>query len=390
MANTYVDPNFNIDTSCNVADLTTIKGGAPDADDKIYIYNGATLTVESALACLLISLGETSAGAAADGQRRGNLTIDAGVTITFTGNATATNSGIKSNPASAPGTANESKSNTLTVNGTVANPVVLTNSAGAYNVNNLWLVAMYYGIVAAWDNVTLQYCGGNAASTPFMVVAAQALFTVSTSVVLGVWQVVTGDIGFSANILMPRYAATIPINMGRLAVDASAISTDYRGISVFVHNTNNTAGVEGTFAITPPAAKVFYWRLDSQRVSDGTAWYSNRIRWSSADIRPTVTVPAGLALADPSPTADGELVLTWTNAASYAAGDKVVVYNASGDAVLAILDATAGTGRICGLTNATAYTVYAKATSDNYIFSAASSNVGPTTCTGTDTPDVGN
>jgi len=51
------------------------------------------------------------------------------------------------------------------------------------------------------------------------------------------------------------------------------------------------------------------------------------------------------------------------------AGDKMVVYNYDDASVLGYLDATAGTGRIYGMTNGVEYTIKIKATSDMVTYS---------------------
>jgi len=393
VGNTYVDPNYNLDSDANVADLIALKGGAPDADDKIYVYNGATLTVEQNLACLLISLGETSAGAATDGQRRGNLTVNAGVTVTFTGAADGLNSGVKSNPASAPGTALESKSNTLSILGTAASPTLFDNSVGAPNASYRYLLRMKYGIFGTMGHYTISNTYGNFSGINALLIPSSDTYTTATEHDLGSPTFVTGQIGaahFNAIMLATDQACSLDVTVGD-AVLTGGTTTTAKNLTLF-YPSGGLNAYTGTFTwrslkvTSAPAASsnVLLWILSP---GNAVTRYMRSGQLSAADIRPTTTVPAGLAVANPSPTADGELVVTWTNAASYAAGDKVVVYNAADDSVLGILDATLGTGRISGLTNGTAYTVYAKATSDNYVFSDATANVGPTTCTGTDTPD---
>lgn len=393
MANAYAGGAFDIDTDTNVAGLTALKGGAPAGTDSIFVYNGATLTVESALAILLISLGETSAGAATDGQRRGNLTVDAGVAVTFTGAADGLNSGVKSNPASAPGTALESKSNTLSILGTAASPTLFDNSVGAPNAALRYLLNMKYGLFGEMGYYTISNTYGNFSGINALLIPSSDTYTTATEHDLGSPTFVTGQIGaahFNAIMLATDQACSLDVTVGD-AVLTGGTTTTAKNLTLF-YPSGGLNAYTGTFTwrslkvTSAPAASsnVLLWILSP---GNAVTRYMRSGQLSAADIRPTTTVPAGLAVANPSPTADGELVVTWTNAASYAAGDKVVVYNAADDSVLGILDATLGTGRISGLTNGTAYTVYAKATSDNYVFSDATANVGPTTCTGTDTPD---
>lgn len=48
MANSYSDPDFNIDTDVDEAGLETLKGGALASTDKIYVFNNATCTLDKA------------------------------------------------------------------------------------------------------------------------------------------------------------------------------------------------------------------------------------------------------------------------------------------------------------------------------------------------------
>jgi len=394
VANSYVDPNFNIDTSCNVAALATLKNGAPDADDKIYVYNGATLTVEQALACLIISLGETSAGAAADGQRRGNITVNAGQTITFTGNATATNSGLKGNPASAPGTALESKSCTLTILGTAGSPSVFTNSVGAFNSSNRYMVQMYFGVLVA-GTLTMNYASTGSGAASF-IFPASATYTTATSFVFDGINVATGNT--ASQMVIGDWcanAATTSIDYGRLNIDQSGVSVT--GGSFTPHTP--TAGLRGSGQIawrgviyksaTHATSSLLFLPRFNASGSAAYLYFSAGKVDGTNDVRPTILVPTTLAAADSG--TDGELTITWANGGSYAAGDEVIVYNSVGNAILGRLDATAGTGKITGLTNGNPYTVYAKASRDNFVFSAATANAGAATPTDTAVfPTVGN
>lgn len=65
MANTYVAPNFNVDTNTNIAGLETLKGSAIASTDNIYVFNGATLTVEKSFVALNLYINDNSAANAA-------------------------------------------------------------------------------------------------------------------------------------------------------------------------------------------------------------------------------------------------------------------------------------------------------------------------------------
>ena len=128
--------NLVVTTNTNSSDL------APTARDVIYIFRGAQLTFNGNAACSLIVIGDTIGAAAPANQKYGMVMFNAGDTITFTGAATSTNSGIKCSPGSAGA---ESKGCAVTVNGTSASPVVFTNSAGALNTANKWTIQASYG-----------------------------------------------------------------------------------------------------------------------------------------------------------------------------------------------------------------------------------------------------
>lgn len=81
MANSYNNPNFEIDTSCNVADLIVLKGGAIATTDWIYLFDNATLTAEQNLGILSFYFGDNVAGTA--GTKTGHLIINNNVTITL-------------------------------------------------------------------------------------------------------------------------------------------------------------------------------------------------------------------------------------------------------------------------------------------------------------------
>lgn len=79
--NAYSAPNFNIDTSTNVAGLTALKGGAPAATDVLYVAESAKVTFESNCSLLKVYQGDNSAGTAA--VKKGDIDVNAGVTLTI-------------------------------------------------------------------------------------------------------------------------------------------------------------------------------------------------------------------------------------------------------------------------------------------------------------------
>jgi len=89
-----------------------------------------------------------------------------------------------------------------------------------------------------------------------------------------------------------------------------------------------------------------------------------------------ITVPTGLAATDPG--TDGDLDVTWTNAASYTDSELLKIYDNTAGTLLGVFLASAGTGRITGLTNGTAYTLVARATAENLVESGDSNTVTET------------
>lgn len=65
MANTYGAPNFNIDTSTNIAGLIALKGSAIATTDNVFVFGGATLTIEQSVALNKFYLNENSTNNAA-------------------------------------------------------------------------------------------------------------------------------------------------------------------------------------------------------------------------------------------------------------------------------------------------------------------------------------
>lgn len=356
----------------NYSSLATVKGAALHSTDTITVTMGATLTMDANSAFLQartgdVCYGNTAAGYGAQitGYRYGNFIFSAGFTCAFTGNATQTNSGLLSNPISAD---TSSKGSTLTINGTAANPVVLTNSVGAANINNKWCVQAQYGFITA-THYQFKYNY----SVAIYGQAASGRTTMPSSLMDGDWD--NAVIG-SVFLWGPGAAhdADMAFTVRRLSfsVPAGGYVIIFNGVS-YAWRLTAGGSVEVSELKMTPANNTSNWRSYSPSASDGASpVYCHNGRYSLVNNWSTKVAPTGLALADAA--TGGELTLTWTNAASYAAGDKLVVYNASDDAVLGIFEATAGTGTIGGLTDDQEYTVYAKATSDNYVYSTASAN----------------
>ncbi len=379
MANAYSGGNFNIDTGTNVAGLTTLKGSAPALTDAIYIYNGATLTVESALSVLKIYLGQTSSGAAGAGNRYGILAVNAGVTVTFAGNATATNSGIQMNPTTADAS---SKGCQLNINGTSASRVIFTVDGGALDANKRWIINQLFG-----------QC--NIVFADFRLSYGSPITLALTTTRSNSGCIVT-DCLFDA--LGSATAANLSISLSFLTID---LQGDFR---------------RNTFNISGPANQYLLGNGQYAFASGGSVDYTGSVftgatsgllliatkqdpkymnlRFAYSNIAPTTTIPTTLAFTD---LADGTVKVTVSNIASIAATDMLVVFDASNNRRYSIsrtryeaaLDRKpANCGIIAGVPLSAMTGWYAQYTSDNSNFSASSAVAD--TVTPTFLPAIGN
>ena len=375
MALTYIAPNFNSDVDFDVADATAVKFSPPAAGDKFYVYSGATFTIEQNLACLQVILGRTSAGAAGAGNRYGLVVQNGGTKITFDGAAAITNSGIYAKPTSADAS---SKGCKVTISGTSASKAQWDVSV-QWDTNYRFQLHMRYG-----------YC-----DIDYLQILA------NTSYTSGVYQIVTyphttyapEGVTFKINHAEFPHICGIAIYLGantsgnrNLSFEAKycIMDTYSNWMHIFLcdncYGTISSGDIDFTGFTWISNSASSYNKIIFRTFIQKFPLYISNNRASFVNNLPTQVVPTTPDATDPG--TNGDLTVTWANGASYAAGDKVVVYNNAGGAVLGILDATAGTGIITGLTNGVEYTMYLKATSDNYNFSDE-------TATFTGTPTVG-
>lgn len=377
-SNSYSSPNFNIDTSTNVAGLTALKGSAPGTGDKIYVYSvsgsNPLLTIESNLACLQILLGMSSAGAVTAGNRYGSLTVNAGITITWDGNPINTSSGIQASPASAD---SSSKNSIVTIGSAGGSSVTFTNSIGALNTNNRWLINVTWGRLLCY-NLIANYC-----YSLLFQVATSTSFTNSPPIIDGV---VSSAIGVSVAVIAPSATIDLECKFTRIQFDTNGMTAAQfiQAIATGQLAVGGSLDLSGCCDISSSVASYTTWLL----IKNSSQAYLGSCKIAFADIRPTTVLPTGLAFTDPG--TDGELSATITNIASYANADELVFYNASGDAEVgrcskAQYVANGNFALITGLTNGQEYTLYAKATSDNNTFSEATANAtGTPTLAATD------
>jgi hypothetical protein len=370
-SNTYVGPNFDLDTSTGYAGLVALKGSAPAGTDLIYEYNGITLTIADTenLNCLLITIGSTKSGAASAGQKYAILRTEAGSTLTFAGNATSTNSGIKSSPTT-PGA--ESLNCKWQCPGTAAKHITLTNGS-TLDTAKRWTVNMTYGNVngAFVDAVNFWnlflYLNGKTSNSAAPDVLNDVTCTPVGSVSGSPIQFIAT--GMNREEVFQRWTIdTTPALLSYLCQSGTTVAAA-AGFSLDVSGCK-TAGV---------SANVFCpvgWRNGTMHVA--------QMKIAFSDIRPTTVVPATFTLTDPG--TNGELRWTISNAASYAATDEINVHTDAGLIVGCtqiskyLLD---GYGVITGLTNGVLQTLKARSTSDNNTYSAYSA-----TATGTPTSPI--
>ena len=339
------------------------------------MYSGATFTIEQNLACLQVILGRTSAGAAGAGNRYGLVVQNGGTKITFDGAAAITNSGIYANPTSADAS---SKGCKVTISGTSASKAQWDVSV-QWDTNYRFQLHMRYG-----------YC-----DIDYLQILA------NTSYTSGVYQIVTyphttyapEGVTFKINHVEFPHIYGTAVYLGadtsgdrNLSFEAKycIMDTYSNWMHIFIcdncYGTISSGDIDFTgFTWISNSASSHNKALFRTFIQSLPLYISNN-RASFVNNLPTQVVPTTPDATDPG--TNGDLTVTWDNGASYAAGDKVVVYNNAGGAVLGILDATAGTGIITGLTNELEYTMYLKATSDNYNFSDE-------TATFTETPTAG-
>ena len=328
---TYVAPNYNIDGDTNVAGLTALKGSAPALTDKIWVYNLAVLTIEQALSILQIRLGETSSGAAGAGNRRGDLVVDPGVTITFAGVATpSSGSGVYSYPASADAS---SKGIVVQLNGTAASRITLTNQGGAINANQRWQLYLVYGIAPVVSNVDFEYSYDAIVMCYFTYAAYSDTpngdLTVTNCTVTGIYTSAASAIALPG--ATAAYTGTIDIDIR--SWDLTGAPNNFlanTSITAVVRVSTGRVAVRGCNFLNAPAQFSVYPLYAGGAA--GADLFTDTHNLAPTDIRQTEVVPTGLAFTDPA--TGGELRFTITNAASYADGDQIVIYNNAGDAEL--------------------------------------------------------
>lgn len=247
---------------------------------------------------------------------------------------------------------------------------------------------MTYGIVNfPWVNAYYQYLN------LFTTLAVNSSNTNATSQEIN--NCTTSPCGATANLATTvNQAVNIPINIKQCLFDGTGVSSS---TAILVPGGTGSALAAGG-SINVDGSRII---CTSNRTFIPTYLYSGAAqtvyaneKLSLVDIRPTQVIPLTLAFTNPG--LGGCLRFTISNAASYVATDEIYIYNSVGDTFMGCVTIAKynaiGYGVVSGLTDGTAYTLYAKATSDLLTFSAASANAGAATPghLSYDFPDVAN
>jgi hypothetical protein len=375
---------FDIDGAdvTGITALQSLKGVAIAETDSIFISNGRTLTIQTGetLAIKQIIIGDNSQGAAAAGQRYGALTYQAGSQTTFTGDASAANSGIIMNPSSAD---TSSKDCRVTIVGTAAQQVVFTNKGNAYSASQLWSINNSWGTVTAKFYQFKWNCGALTAAI-FSPLNINSDRTTAAECAIDDGYCI-GNLGFAD--LSDASASTsglIPLKIRRLTWDcettglANNISCDVLYITytcaIYRHSSFYFDLTDFKYAKTANTNGLSLYPLAfSNSNSDGSSFYLNRYVINHINAIPnTVLIPTGLIATD---TSIGQsLSLTISNIASYANTDFFEVAKADGTVIARFSKARyVAQGNIAYTTpilqNGIAVQLKIRATSDNLNYS---------------------
>lgn len=383
-SNTYVAPNFDMDTAFNVADMITLKGSALADTDYLYWYNYVLFTIEQNLTLYLGTSGNTKSGAAGSGKKGGSFTQAAGTTVAFHGDATATNSGWKCSPTTAE---TASKNSVFTVNGTAASPCIWTTTAGVLATGSRYAYNCPYG------QANIKYLNTNYTwVAPFQSVACDSSKTASAPIINNAIMSPAGA-AISGFILGPSVSID-------LACDFRFNTVDITGLNATVNMFNTSSGsgqklisggsidVSGCKIIAPNSTNITYPFSPN---GTGTYYFSG-CKISYSDNRPTQVVPTGLTFED---LKDGTVKVTISNIASYRTKgtdgieDYIQLFDASDNPrggacsktryVAALDRKPANCFIVAGVPFSSMANWYAKATTNGSDYSEKSTVAGPVT-----------
>jgi len=292
-------------TDYNISSDTAISTLSPITGDRFFVYNGATLTLDISFSALQIIIGDTKTGAASAGQKYGIVTANAGITITWDGNATANNSGIKMSPTT-PGV--ESKNSVLNINGTAENPVVFTNSQGANNTNFKYTINNLYGSVNG-DYLTCN----NFWTAIFSAITGLSANSSSNHKLTNI---VAGPVGGSANLITIVAAAGISLQFD-FRFSSVTSNTGYTVTLVYTASGITTGGkidLSGFTGINSGGSASNISPVNQAITGTLTRYYVEQCLLDFVDIRPTKIIPLDLSFVD---LKDGTIKATISNIASY-------------------------------------------------------------------------
>lgn len=365
---------FLVRTDAAISTFATIKGAAVATTDTYTVTMGATLTRATNVTCLqgrqgdTIALIATTYGAGPATYRYGYEVVNAGVTVTWTGNAGAS-SGWNLNPTTAD---TSSKGCRLTFNGTAGSRIKITNLGDASSGTERWMFYIVYG-AALGGYFDAYYNAGGWAATTAQLASSSANTTAGSNLTQFTW---TGAWGANQTIFVLTASSDI-----RVTVSSATMIMATTGIALFSFST-----LVSGFVFYCPNLRVTGNQLRLLMATTTADMYMDGASFTAADSRFSEATPATFAVADAG--TGGELDITVGNPTAIAAGDFLVVFNSGGTEIGRISRAAyeaplygkaANSYRLGGFVDDTAYTgMYAKFTRDGILFGPASNTANAT------------
>jgi hypothetical protein len=371
---------------------TNCKGAAWATTDTYTVTMGATLTRSTNITVLQGRQGDTVTGAqayavqgaigvASATYRYGYEVVNAGVTVTWTGNVTATNSGYIQNPTTAD---TSSKSCRITPNGASGNAVTFTSGNDTYNDNTRWSWNAYYGgITSGCGYVILHGWQYNAYAIQM---GAGTTYTTQTELSYPNWTVTFRS--SAAGYFVSQIGTGLNLGLTFTSLDFTILALTSSAAAFLL---NPTSYATGWFVRWPRlkmlanAYSHFVYGL-AQNAAITVYAYNDGIYYD--DARFSEATPTTFAVADRG--TGGELTVTVSAAtiAALAPTDTLVFYDSGGNEIgscpvaaytAALYDKAANCWPISGFVNDTPYNgCYCKSTRDRILFSAASNTANGT------------
>lgn len=380
---------FIVRTDCDISSFATYKGAAVHSSDTYSVCMGATLTRATGVMCLQGKQGDSINGPTmaysqcSDNYKYGMETVSAGLTVKWTGSASAAASGWVQNPTTAD---TSSKGCRINLPGTSGSRITVTNNGDAYNVNEMWaIVTSYGGITHNSGYVDFKYALGNASNGLFGTgIPWDSTTTTQTTVRLHHCTCIGGAI--TNNGIIQTFSAGIPV-----VLDNWTIYCGYNGgtlTNYLMESCSLAAGgsIQWTNLKVEQAAGATGGTFSLMTTCPNQPAYFTYDGVYLTDTRFSEATPTTFAVADRG--TGGELTVTVANISAIAANDYLKVYLADGTCVLTISRAryeaaygtkSANEAIVTGLANGTAYNgMYAMYTRDSVLFGAASNTANGT------------